>query len=705
MLFLTIVLASHHLSTNVANAASPSGLLITEFYPCALSDDEYFVLTNAGSERMNLLNWSITDGEGVLRFDEDVWLEPSASFAISSNSTSYSMAYGRSPELDADVSAEILVRSGSLRLADSGDSLALVSPIGAEADFVRYGTVSEESPNWSGASVPSIRQGEVCKRIKTSEGWCDSNSASDWEPFRDYRYGYTQLSPLAVDVAAGELVAFVSPDCSLDVVLESIRGAQASLRLCSYELSSASVCTELLRASVNGVSVMVLVDGAPAGGISDEEKVCLSALVDGGVKVSVINGNLTQKIVQHVGPLHCKYAVMDDETSLILSENFVESGLPLDRVLGNRGWGVRIASEPAARYLSSLFDSDSRATRPDVRRWIDDERYRPSAVIPEPQQSNHSYGAMPPLRTTAGATIQLLPSPDSSETRPFLASLMSNANSLLVEQFQVELDWTTRWEQGAYKSPLVESIEQAMRHGSSVRMIFDSSWYNAEGNGPACRYMSGLCANDSLRGEFRMMDPRNPIQVVHNKGVVIDGRDTLVSSNNWGFSSFARNRELAALISSQEVAEYFTKAFDMDWTADDTPPMAEAGPDRTARLGSVVELDASRSWDDRVISHYGWDTDGDGFMESDQRCTTLIPCKVGRLELRLFVEDAWGNEGMDKVTVTVIEEGSIVSRTGPFWGFSRLAAVLSLAGGILIGRRFALRRLRGSGKINQRPGA
>ncbi len=704
MLFLTIALASHHNSNCQAAGSTPIGLMITEFYPCALSADEYFVISNAGSERLNLMNWSLTDGEGTLTFSADYWLEPGRSLVVSDNSTSYSAAFGRSPDVCFDDPSGTIVRSGTLRLADSGDSLALLSNAGVQIDFVRYGTCTETSPSWTGAAIPTLRQGEVCKRTKCGAGWCDTDSAVDWEPFREYKYGYTELPPFSATVPAGDLVAFASPDCSLDVVLDALSAAAASIRLCTYELSSGAVCEELVEAAQRGVSVRVLVDGAPAGGMLDAQEVCLSVLAGAGVDVLTLNGNLSQRIVQHTGPLHCKYAVVDSSISLILSENFVESGLPQDKVIGNRGWGVSIRSESVGRYLSSMFDSDSRRSRPDVKRWVDDERFsQTSSFIPGSVPASHSRGAMEPLRTSSDAAIQLLPSPDVSVLRPFLLTPIGQARSLIVEQFQVELDWKERW-QGPRTSALIESLAESLRGGSSVRMLFDSSWYNAEGNRPACDYLAGMSANESLRGEFRMMDPMNPIQTVHNKGAVFDGRTTLVSSNNWGFSSFARNRELAALIDSEEVAEYFTGAFDMDWTADDTPPVAEAGHDQTVRLGREVELDANRSWDDRVIAHYGWDLDGDGMIDSNGPRATFVPDREGRFEMRLFVEDAWGNGDSDSVTITVTGDATSGPASLSPWSLSRLAAVLTIACGALIGRKLALRRIGGSGKINQRPG-
>ncbi len=704
MLFLSIVLAPHHVGSAVTaegeGASIGTQLLITEFYPRALSSDEYFVISNACTYRVNLANCSVSDGEGTLTFVGDLWLQPSGSLFVSMNSTSFVRAFGRSPEITVDDPSGRLSRTGTFRLADAGDSLALASSAGTQIDFVRYGSSVEPSSIWFGEPMPSLRQGEVARRIHSNAGWKDSDSAGDWAPFREYRYGYTEFEPIQIGVPAGDLTAFTSPDCSLDVVLDVLRGSQRTVRLCTYELSSAAVCHELVAASARGVDVRILVDGAPAGGMSPRQVDCLSALTTASIDVATVNGNLSEKIVQHFGPLHSKYAVIDSSRSLILSENFVESGVPEDRLMANRGWGVCITSSEAGRYLSSIFDSDARSSRPDVIPWRIDPRYSSSAVLPEVPRSNHSYGALAPMRTTTDVRVELIPSPDASELSPFLFPLIRGSKSMIVEQFQVGLNWEGRWSSGPAVSPLLDAMVGAMREGSMVRMLFDSSWFNAEGNGPALRFLSGISDNASLKGEFKLMDPKNPITVVHNKGAVFEGLRTLVSSNNWGFSSFAKNRELAAIIESEEVGAYFTRAFDMDWTPDVTPPRAEAGEDLTVHLGEVVELNGSGSGDDRAIAHYGWDLDRDGKYEAQAPFTRFVPDHAGRFEIRLTVEDGWGNKDVDIIIVEVLPPGAVGGHGSTVWRLHYWVGLVAAGLGAVLGRKLAKRRLNRLRKIN-----
>ncbi|MBU0624365.1 MAG: lamin tail domain-containing protein, partial [Candidatus Thermoplasmatota archaeon] len=101
MLFMSVAVAPCHLlSSDLAGAeAVPAraSILISEFYPCGLLDDEYVKLESATQIPVDLRNWSLTDGEGVLRFCQDQWLQPSASLTISMNLSSYFSAYGAYP--------------------------------------------------------------------------------------------------------------------------------------------------------------------------------------------------------------------------------------------------------------------------------------------------------------------------------------------------------------------------------------------------------------------------------------------------------------------------------------------------------------------------------------------------------------------------------------------------------------------------------
>jgi hypothetical protein len=240
-----------------------------------------------------------------------------------------------------------------------------------------------------------------------------------------------------------------------------------------------------------------------------------------------------------------------------------------------------------------------------------------------------------------------------------------------------------------------------MSRGASVEMLLDSTWFNLEMNSDVVAHMASNALNETWAGEFKLLDPSGPVTVLHNKGAVIDGRRVLISSNNWGYSSFARNRELAAILESNELATYFSNAFGLDWTPDDTAPNADAGEDQTVGLGEQVRLDAGGSSDDRAIAHWAWDIDEDGEAECTTEQARFFATRPGRIEISLTVEDAWGNKGYDTLTIEVLSDGSPTSNGGDSVG--RLGVLISIVGGsigLLIGALVARHQHRSIRKLN-----
>ncbi len=648
-LLFILVAGGLHPAPAAAEASAPS-LVIAEFYPCAVGGDEYLVLSNRGAEAVNLLGWTLSDGEGSLAFAAGT-VQPGCTLSVSENASSFASAYGAPPDLEVPgwSCADGVEASGVFRMADAGDALELRSPDGSLADAVAYGSAAPPVGGWSGAPVPALRPGEVVRRAPLDAE--DTDTSSDWTHFREYRYGYSDRGVMSSSVPAGRLTCFASPDCSLEVVAGVISAAEVSIQLCSYELSSPTVCSLLSWACSRGVDVHVLVDSQPVGGMSAAQVACLSALVDSGADVRVVGGNMDEGQVRHIGALHAKYIVADRATLVVLSENFVEDGVPTDRLFGNRGWGVSVDDPASASWMSEVFDDDSRIGRSCVWQWSDDSRYLQGAGIPEPPVSAHPVGMLGPAVTTEAAEVSLFLSPDSSVGGPFLAPLVSGAGKVLFEQFQADLEWTTRWADGPVTSPVVQSVEDVVGAGGEARGLFDGLWYNAGPNMDVVDHLTAALPYGS-ESSFRLLAEESPVTVLHNKGLVLDG-SAVVSSNNWVYASFSRNRELAVVVGSDEASGYFSEAFELDWVPDQVAPVADAGPDIEVPAGSPAVLDASGSWDDRAVANLSWDLDGDGRADAWGAEADVGVLAPGVHRFTLEVTDAWGNAATDSVEVTV----------------------------------------------------
>lgn len=80
----------------------------------------------------------------------------------------------------------------------------------------------------------------------------------------------------------------------------------------------------------------------------------------------------------------------------------------------------------------------------------------------------------------------------------------------------------------------------------------------------------------------------------HNKLIVIDGDQVLVSSQNWSDSAVSKIREAGLLLSHKGIARYFTPIFESDWSTVFSK-LPKFGPPRvelaTLRNGGYVSVD------------------------------------------------------------------------------------------------------------------
>ena len=633
-------------------------ILISEFYPCALDGDEYVVLSNPNEEDVDLSGWQLTDGEGYLTFIGSAVAPAGSRVAVSFNASSYAAAYGVQPEIpiDGTSSTGACEVTASFRLGNDGDSLVLRDADGHVIDSVLYGECTDLVTGWTAPAIPAPRMGEVMKRTSNGGMLRDTDTSADWMPFREYRYGYTSFATWSSTVDPGNLTLFTSPDCASDVIRAVIDSAGSTIRLCTYELSSWFVCGLLMDALERGVGVQILVDGSPSGGIGPRGIDVMSVLAKAGASVRVVTGSIDAGVVRHVFALHSKYIVIDGETAVVMSENFVPSGVPTDRVFANRGWGVSAVDRGLSGFLSSVFDEDSRADRPDVSDWLDDDRYEPFASLQETEPGSHLAGMMSPQVVDSAAHITLVVSPDASTDGPFLRRILVPQGNLLVEQFQVDLLWRTRWADIETLSPLLEDVIRTARSGVPSRFLMDSSWFNLERNGEVADSLAAVYSVEALDSQVRLISPSSPITVLHNKGLVVDSRTTVVSSNNWVYASFAKNRELAAIIDSPEVAGYFTTAFDADWYPDTVDPELTVQTEVYVAAGTWVNLSYEKCWDDRMLVDVTWDVHADGTVDASAPVLSFLAAVPGEIEVVITASDAWGNEAAERITVHVTGE-------------------------------------------------
>ncbi len=98
---------------------------------------------------------------------------------------------------------------------------------------------------------------------------------------------------------------------------------------------------------------------------------------------------------------------------------------------------------------------------------------------------------------------------------------------------------------------LINALGDAFARGLDVRIIVSQFQKDI-----ATEQLATLKLDQVLRKQNR----------VHNKGIIIDGKKVLVSSQNWSSEGVMSNRDAGLIIENTEIASYFEAIFKDYWT-------------------------------------------------------------------------------------------------------------------------------------------
>ena len=496
---------------------------IVEFCPDPyLHDDmdEYLVLSGNG-----LLNdITISDNHGGFRFPPGTTIN--GSLTIARSAQAYEQSHGRRPDFEwLDYSPDVpnVINGDPLRLANTGDELVLYEK-----------GIAVQKISWPGDVTP--REGQVHYL---------ENGVWDRRVFMIGQSRFTERVFRNVSVTT-----FVSPDCSNEVFMDTINHASGTVYVNMYEFSSPSLGASLVEAKSRGVDVRVLIEGGPVGGISPSEKSLIWTINRSGIPVVSMVSSKTEHAPYRYD--HAKYVIIDNNSLLLTSENFKNSGLPPEGMSGNRGWGVHIRDPGLAGYFTEVFTADtgSRSVVP----------YSGTAGDAEPAPYEKHAAEFHPAQFE-GATATPVIAPDTSYQ--IVGLLNSARTSIEIEQAYIKNDTPYTL------NPYLSSAINASRRGVQVRVLLDSYWFNVEGpndNDEMAVLINRIGSSEHIPLEAKCIDLSvSPVEKIHNKGVIVDDERVLVSSINWNYNSPNFNREAGVIIDHPGVARYFREVFDDDW--------------------------------------------------------------------------------------------------------------------------------------------
>ena len=504
--------------------------------------DEYFVLDGTG----DLAEWSVTDGEGTILFPH-----ASGTVIVALNAADYYAVHGTYPDYEIkpglDFIPDVSVEAGQFQMANDGDELTLL-----------HNGKAVQTVSWP-------------KEVSKGRGVVHIYKDGVWDS-RVLKIGQTRLVPETY--SADKVTLFVSPDCTYDVLLGVIADAKSSIDITMYEFTHPDIAKALADAASRGVSVRLFMEGGPVGGISNAEKGTLDYLQRAGVSVYTIES--TSDFPARYRFVHAKYLVADSYVTVVLSENFKESGIPRSGESGNRGWGAAVYDTDVAEYFSSVFTADLAGY--DVY-----ERTAGTYTIP-----NYSGGdtISPVFEPVTVYNVKVTPvfAPDTSY---LIGDILKSASSSVA----IQQAYITRYP-GTDEHPWLSLAVNAAKRGADVRVQLDGMYYNTEDDEDNDELAADINRMGLSNLKAQIVADREGILKVHNKGMIVDGRYVLISSINWNYNSANNNREAALILESPDAAAYYTKVFDYDWDRYvlDNPASYALGFDVRFLIGVLIIL-------------------------------------------------------------------------------------------------------------------
>lgn len=341
-----------------------------------------------------------------------------------------------------------------------------------------------------------------------------------------------------------EVSPFTFPECEGSPILNTFKQADKTIDISVYLLTSVHVLSLLMEKQSQGVNVRILIEGQPVEfdiGTYEGTKIFRN-LIDKGGDVHIINyaGCTSQAYAN----LHNKYAVIDTETVIITSENWTASNF--STTSENRGWGAVIRSTEYAQYMETVFNNDFDESRDDVKKFTevypDLTPYTKELRYKIGSYTTNTYKAkVSPAVTFENATIQL-------------ETLVSSANiRLYVEQLNIADSFMNTPVNNPYAWMLAKA-----ESGIDSRLVLNTYYDTPESHSSTDKVKS---INDNT--PIIASGSPQTHSLIHNKGLVVDDK-VWVGSMNWTPESINDTRETNVIIMSQEVSDFYARAFLLD---------------------------------------------------------------------------------------------------------------------------------------------
>ncbi len=564
--------------------------------------DEAVQIRNISSGAIPIGEWQLYDGVSKATIPTGTVLAADQSLWLAKDSAAFARQFGFLPDFEvADKNSSVPDLSGVWPgFANAGDEVILLDSAGTVVDALVYkGGNTSQTGWWSGTAVFPYRggnlfgqEGQILYRRRdpaTGQPVPDTNTAADWAQAvddvingRKIRYPGWDLDTFFFTAQVTEtavLTVAIAPDNAYQAIIDEINQAATSLQIESLTFENIAINNTLIQAAARGVSVTLLLEGSPTGGLSDQEKYICQQLELAGGRCWFMISNSSAHIADRYRYLHAKFILIDDQRVIISSENLSPNSLPSDDksdgTWGRRGVALITDAPGVVSHVQQIFDLDFDLTH---HRDITGTSYigpPPVGFSPITETGGVTYTVRysSPARFAGTFAFELVQSPENSlRDQDGLLGLINQAGSgdmVLVEQLSERPYWgPSTSNPAADPNPRLEAYINAARRGATVRLLLDEYFDDGDAvsNTATCQYVKTIAQNEGLALDCTLGNPAG--LGIHNKMVLaqINGRGAIhIGSLNGSEQSSKGNRELALQVQSDGAFALLADMFNRDW--------------------------------------------------------------------------------------------------------------------------------------------
>lgn len=594
--------ADNHASVTTVAWYTPTVRLTAVHFDALEGDDEAVQLANLGPAPAVIEGWKLTDHEGVTTFPPGTTLAAGESIWIARDAVAFRRQFGHPPDYEAggdDLAVPDMVGAWPA-LADEGDEVLLLDAGGATQDVLVYKAGNTQQMGWQGPAVLPYCPGDLpapgqilYRKLDQASGYPtpDTDGAGDWaqetgDPIngRKVRYPGWDLERFFHTARLTEtatLIVAVGPDAVYPVVAAEVGAAESSLRIQSEAFENTALAQVVAARASAGVSVTVLLDGDPAGGVTDQERWACQTIETAGGRCYFLAGDPSSHVSARYAHQHAQYIVVDAERVLIGSSKMGMESMPWDdKGNGTAGWrGVCLVTDApgVVAHLETLFSHDLDPANHGDLLTTDFVGPPPGGYIPitGTDWTTHTAHFSVPVTLYEQFAFQIIQAPENSlRDIDSLLGLLAGAgegDTLLIQQKEEPLYWG---EEGsnpeADPNVRVAAYVAAARRGAHVRVLLDGrpdDPLGPRGNWATCEYLETLARQEGLELACQLGDPAG--LVIDNQMVLaqIGGRGTIHIGSLGGSEEASKaNREVALQVQSDEAYAYLAAVFERDWT-------------------------------------------------------------------------------------------------------------------------------------------